>query len=157
MKCQILSHQDSQFCPICYFAVQDTKAKVNEQAKLLMSIPGIGTYSAMLILSEIGDIKRFPDAKNLVSYAGLAPSVHSSGGKTRYGHITKQGSRWLRWILIEASENARRTRRFGQLYNRVIKKHSKKTAKVAVARQMLCVIYQILTNSESFKDKETNR
>jgi len=59
----------------------DAKVKVNEQAKLLMSIPGIGPYSAMLILSEIGDIKRFPDAKNLVSYAGLAPSVHSSGGR----------------------------------------------------------------------------
>jgi len=134
----------------------DAKAKLNKQAKLLMTIPGIGPYSAMLILSEIGDIERFPDAKNLVSYAGLAPSVHSSGGKTRYGHITKQGSRWLRWILIEASENARRTRRFGHLYNRVVKKHSKKTAKVAVARQMLCVIYQILTKGEPFKDKETN-
>jgi len=130
----------------------DAKAKLSEQAKLLMTIPGIGPYSAMLIFIEIGDIKRFPDAKNLVSYAGLAPGVHSSGGKTRYGHITKQGSRWLRWILIEASENARHTRRFGQLYNRVIKKHSKKTAKVAVARQILCVIYQILTKGESFKD-----
>ena len=54
-------------------------------------------------LSEIDDVGRFPDAKHLVSYAGLTPSVRSSGGKTHYGRITKQGSRWLRWILVEAS------------------------------------------------------
>ncbi len=67
-----------------------------EEARLLMSIPGIGYYSALLIVSEIGDIRRFPSARKLCSYAGLVPSVHSSGGRTRYGSMTKQGSRWLR-------------------------------------------------------------
>jgi len=96
----------------------DERAELSQQAKLLMTIPGIGPYSALLILAEIGDIKRFPDARHLVSYAGLALSVHSSGGKTYHGHITKSGSRWLRWILIEASKHASKTRRFNQLYNR---------------------------------------
>lgn len=137
----------------------DQKAKLDKQAKLLMTMPGIGCYSALLILGEIGDIKRFPDAKHLVSYAGLAPGVHSSGGKTHYGHITKQGSRWLRWVLMEASHHASRTKRFNQLYNRVCRKHGKNTAKVAVARQMLHVIYQILDHSRtrSMEYEGTNR
>jgi transposase len=130
-------------------------AKYDNQAQILMSIPGIGCYSALLILSEIGNIRRFPDAKHLVSYAGLAPSVRSSGGKTRYGHITKQGSRWLRWILVEASHNAiRGSLRFRLLYQRVSKRHGKNTARVAVAREMLSVIYHMLTKREEFRDKE---
>jgi transposase len=57
----------------------------------------------LLIVSEMGDIHRFPSAKKLCSYAGLVPRVHSSGGKTRHGPSTKQGSKWLRWILVETS------------------------------------------------------
>jgi transposase len=131
------------------------RAKLDEQAQLLMTMPGIGCYSAMLILSEIGDITRFPDAKHLVSYAGLAPRVHSSGGKTHYGRITKQGSRWLRWILIEISHHGiRGSFTFRQLYQRVSKKHGKNTARVAVARKMLCIIYHMLIKKEAFRDKE---
>jgi len=55
---------------------------------------------------------------------------------------------------VEASANARRTRRFGQLYDRLVKKHGNKTARVAVAREMLRVIYYILTKGEEFRDKE---
>jgi transposase IS116/IS110/IS902 family protein len=60
-------------------------------AKLLMTVPGIGYYSALLIVSEIGDINRFPDSYHLCSYAGLIPSTHSSGGITYHGSITKTG------------------------------------------------------------------
>jgi len=133
----------------------DQIAKYDNQAQILMSMPGIGCYSALLILSEIGDITRFPDAKHLVSYAGLAPSVRSSGGKTHYGHITKQGSRWLRWILVESSHHAvRGSLRFRQLYQRLSRKHGGNTARVAVAREMLCVIYHMLTKGEKFRDKK---
>lgn len=130
-------------------------AKHNKEAQLLMSMPGIGCYSALLILSEIGDVGRFPDAKHLVSYAGLAPSVRSSGDKTHYGRITKQGSRWLRWILVEASYNAiRGSLRFRLLYQRVSRKHGQNAARVAVAREMLSVIYHMLTKGEEFRDKK---
>lgn len=138
----------------------DQRAKLDDQAQLLMTMPvmtmpGVGSYSALLILSEIGDIRRFPDAKHLVSYAGLAPRVRSSGGKTHYGRITKQGSHWLRWILIEISHHAiRGSTTFRQLYQRVCKKHGKNTARVAVARKMLCVIYHMLIKKEEFRDKK---
>lgn len=68
------------------------KAGSNEDAKLLMTIPGISFFSALLIVSEIGEIERFEDSSSLVGYSGLAPSTHSSGGKTYHGPIMKTGS-----------------------------------------------------------------
>src|SRR2546428_10414590 len=62
-----------------------------------MTIPGISFYSALLIVSEIGEISRFEDSSSLVDYAGLAPATHSSGEKTYHGPIMKSGSRYLRW------------------------------------------------------------
>ena len=87
---------------------QDIKNKVkdDEKAKILMSISGVGYHFALLILAEIGDINRFPSAKKLVSFAGLCPSTYSSGGKTYHGKIIKQGSRWLRWAMIEVATHA---------------------------------------------------
>ncbi|MEM3193297.1 MAG: transposase [Candidatus Parvarchaeota archaeon] len=81
----------------------ETQAEGNEYTKLLMTIPGISYYTALLIVSEIGDIGRFPDSYHLVSYAGLSPSTHSSGGNTYYGSITKQGSPYLRWALNQVT------------------------------------------------------
>jgi transposase len=121
------------------------------RAQLLMSIPGISYYSALLIVSEIGDIGRFPSAKKLCSYAGLVPSVHASGGKIRYGAITKQGSKWLRWILVELSYHfTRGSERLQNLYKRVSKSHGKATARVAVAREMLKIIYYMLRDNRMF-------
>ena len=70
-------------------------------ARLLMTVPGIGYYSALLIVSEIGDINRFPDSYHLCSNAGLIPSTRSSDGITYHGSITKRGSKYLRWIMLE--------------------------------------------------------
>jgi transposase len=60
-------------------------AQEDEMARLLMTVPGIGYYSALLMVSEIGDINRFPDSYHLCSYAGLIPSTRSSGGITYHG------------------------------------------------------------------------
>ncbi len=125
--------------------------RLSADATLLTSIPGIGHYSALLITSEIGDINRFPSAKKLCSYAGLVPCVYSSGGKTRYGAITKQGSKWLRWILIELSHHFKTSSpRMKAFYGRVAYKHGKNTARVAVAREMLKIIYIMLTKRRAY-------
>jgi transposase len=122
------------------------------QAQLLMGIPGISYYSALLILSEIGDVGRFPDAKRLCSYAGLVPSIYSSGSKTYNGRITKQGSRWLRWILVEISIHAARgDANFQKVYRRVMRRRGASTAKVAVARKILTIIYTMLKKNEPFR------
>ncbi len=124
----------------------------NAQAQLLMSIPGISYYSALLILSEIGEHNRFPDAKRLCSYAGLVPSIYSSGSKSYHGRITKQGSRWLRWILVEASTHAANgDAQLQNLYRRVSRRRGRSTARVAVARKILTVIYAMLKNHQAFR------
>ncbi|NTW59368.1 MAG: IS110 family transposase [Nitrospirae bacterium] len=79
------------------------------------------------------------------------PSVYSSGGKTRHGNITKRGSKWLRWILIEQSQHfSKSCSRLKRMYARITYKHGKNTACVAVAREMLKIIYSMLTNNRPF-------
>ena len=72
------------------------KACEDEDVRLLLNMTGIDVYSALLIRSEIGSIDRFPNHKKLISWAGLAPSLHQSGNVEYHGSITKQGSRMLR-------------------------------------------------------------
>lgn len=130
------------------------KAESNEYTRLLLTIKGIGHYSALLIYKEIGDIKRFPTAKQFESYTGLAPAVHGSGGKYRYGPITKQGSKWLRWILIEVSyQVARYNKRFARYYLRLIKRKPASVAKVSVARKLAEIIYYMLKEKRMYIDE----
>ena len=130
-------------------------AEENQDAVLLMTIPGVGYYSALMIKSEIGDVKRFPSAKQLCSYAGLVPSTYASGNTCYHGHITKQGSRWLRWILIEAAIHAvKRPGPLRRFYFRVERKKGGKVAKVATARKLLEWIYHMMIADKSFQEIE---
>jgi len=74
----------------------------DRDAQLLSTVPSIGITLGALISTEIDSIERFGSPSKLCSYAGLAPSTHSSGGKTYHGRITSEGNRWLRWALVEA-------------------------------------------------------
>jgi len=128
-------------------------ANDNKDAQLLMSIPGISFYSALLISSEIGDINRFPDAAHLVSYAGLAPSTYSSGNAVYHGSITKQGSPYLRWILTQVTwANIRKDPygRIAQFYNRLKAKKGSSKAIVAASAKMLRIIYSVLKNGSPY-------
>ena len=77
---------------------EDAKDK---DVPLLRTIPGIGEFRALAIKAEVGDFARFPSAPALASYAGLVSSSNSSGDRNRLGHITKAGSRYLRWVMVE--------------------------------------------------------
>lgn len=130
-------------------------AKEDEDAKLLMTIPGVSYYSALLIKSEIGEINRFPSAKQLCSYAGLVPSTYSSGNTLFHGHITKQGSKWLRWVVSEAINHAViKPGHLQEFYIRLAKKKGNKLAKVAAERKLLEWIYHILKEGYTFQDME---
>ncbi|MFP3131031.1 MAG: transposase [Nitrososphaeria archaeon] len=129
-------------------------ANDNEDAKLLMSIPGISFYSALFILSEIGDINRFPDSEHLVSYAGLAPSTRSSGIKVYHGPITKQGSSYLRWILTQVTwANIRKEPNgtVGNFYSKLKKKKGSAKAIVAASAKMLRIIYCVLKEQRPYQ------
>jgi len=124
----------------------------DERTRLLMSIPGISYVTALTIISEIVDIKRFATAEKLVSYAGLAPSHRDSGQTQKGGGITKRGSAWLRNAMVEAAHTTIRfDPRMESFYSRIAKRRGKQKAKVAAARQMLEIIWHMLNNSEEYR------
>ncbi|MCX6654032.1 MAG: transposase, partial [Candidatus Bathyarchaeota archaeon] len=74
----------------------------DERARLVITMPGVGYYVAALIVSEVGDVRRFGYLERLCSYASLVPSVRNRGDSVRHGGITKTGSRCMRWALVQA-------------------------------------------------------
>jgi transposase len=136
--------------------VEIAKTACNEEdIHILVTMPGIDFYSAMVIASEIGDVKRFPTQWKLVAYAGLAPTQHQSGEYERRGGITKEGSKWLRWILVQAAQHARQhDPRFKAYYERVTKRRGPQKAIVAVAKEMLVVIWFMLTRREPYRGRD---
>jgi len=74
-----------------------------EGMRLLKTLPGVGRILGATLLLEIGDIDRFPSAPHLASYAGLVPTVHSSGGKTWHGRVPRSANLFLKWAFIEAA------------------------------------------------------
>ena len=127
----------------------DQRAKADDRVDVLCQIRGIGPYTAMLIIAEVGEIARFPDARHLCAWAGLTPTVRSSDGKARLGHISRQGSPALRWALVEAAQKC--TTGGGPLreqFERIAKRRGRKIAKVAVARQILTLSYYGLRDGE---------
>jgi transposase len=130
-------------------------AQEDEMARLLMTVPGIGYYSALLIVSEIGDIDRFPDSYHLCSYAGLIPSTHSSGGITYHGTITKRGSKYLRWIMLEclhAHIRNEKNSNVTQFYHRISKKKGNSKAAVAAASKLLKIVYWIMKEKRTYNN-----
>lgn len=128
--------------------------KDHPQAQLLTSIPGLSYVSALTIIGEIGDIKRFPSSKKLMGYAGLVPSTYASGDTTRHGRITKTGSKWLRYIMIEAAQHQQLCKKnpgFGSYYLALKKRKGTGTAAVATARKLLAVIWRLLTDNREFE------
>jgi len=121
--------------------------------KLLMTIPGVGYYSALLIKSEIGTIDRFPDGEKLCSYAGLVPSVSISGGHRRHGSITKEGSRWLRWIMVESVRiHVKYDTSITRAYHAIAERKGRSIAKVAAARRLLMCCDSVLRNHRPYYD-----
>jgi transposase len=131
-----------------------SEALNDESAKLLMTIPGISYYSALLIVSEIGDVSRFPDSAHLVSYAGLVPSTRSSGGTTFHGRITKTGSLYLRWVLNQCTWVHIRNEPKGSIamfYERLRSKKGHSKANVAASAKLLKVVYWVLKEKRPYQ------
>lgn len=131
--------------------------KHREEVKLLITIPGISYLSALTIMAEIGDITRFPSAKKLMGYAGVVPSTYASGGKVRHGKIIKQGSSWLRFVLVEAAHHqlhCTKRKGLGDYYNGIKERKGGKAAAVATARKLCAVIFRVLTNKQPFVSPE---
>jgi transposase len=115
------------------------------QAEALTTIHGVGLFSALLIVAELGEVERFRTAKQVGAYAGLTTRVQQSGNHCYRGSITRQGSPWLRWILVEAAMKATREDvALKNFYTRVRKRASAKIARVATARKLAEICWKRL-------------
>jgi transposase len=126
---------------------------MNEEISILLTIPRIGYFSALLIYAEVGDINRFPNSKKLCSYAGLVPTVRQSGNKIIRGRITKEGNKLLRWVLVQCAHMAvRKDEKFKQFYERIKHRKGPQKAIIATARKLLTVIYACWKNRTAYDE-----
>jgi transposase len=115
------------------------------EALRLMSHPGVGPVTALAMVLTLGPAERFQNGRQVGSYFGLIPSEHSSGGRQRLGHISKQGSSFLRFLLVEAGQSAvRYDAELGRFYRRLAARKHRALAKVAVARKLATRLYLML-------------
>lgn len=132
--------------------VIDNLAESSPDVRLLMTIPGIGSYSAMLIKSEVGDINRFYSSKHFSSYCGLVPSTSSSADRIYHGSIGQRCAKYLRWILIEAANKPHLYKgHLYEFYQRIKDKKGHAKAAVALARKISVIVYFVLKNRITFE------
>ena len=116
---------------VCMAATADPIAQV------LQVLPGVGPVLALMIRAEVGDLRRFATPAHLASYAGLVPRVAASASRVRYGPITRRGSPWLRWALVEAATHGvRRGDPIGRWGRRLAVRKGALKARVALARRL---------------------
>jgi transposase len=124
-------------------------AEAGPRAGTLTTLPGMGQFTALVMLAEIGDITRFPSARKLASWAGLTPAVRGSDLHVRHGHIPGRGSAWLRWVMNQAAQTARRSPEFAATYQTTAKKRGKKIATIAISRKLLTRAWHLLAAGQA--------
>jgi len=134
--------------------IRESLATKSREFQIITSIPGIGFIGASTLIAEIGNARDFDNADKLTKWAGLTPTVYQSANVTRTGSITKQGSRHIRWILVELAHIAIRSPgRIKSFFERLMPKKGYKKTIVAVARKMLRIIWHLLVHDELFVDE----
>jgi len=124
-------------------------AKADPQVKVLRMLPGVGEFTALVMVAEIGDVSRFRSARKLAAWAGLTPTVRGSDLKVRHGHISKQGSVWLRWAMNQAAQTAKRSPAFAASYAAIARRRGKKIATIAIARKLLTRAWHLLNDMQA--------
>ena len=130
--------------------------KYTKELNLILTVPGIQTFSAIAVISEIGvDMSVFPSSKHLCSWAGLTPQNNESAGKKKTTRISRAGA-YIKPLLIQCALCAVRAKAFpevGKRYNALKKRRGHKKAIIAVARMLLTAIYNILKKKEPYNSE----
>jgi transposase len=122
------------------------------EAQRLMTHPGVGPLTALAFVLIIGKAERFASGKQIASYLGLVPLEESSGNRRRLGHITKQGSSMLRFLLVEAAQvTVRSLPEWRSRYFHLMLRRGRKTAKVAMARRLAVRLYWMWRQGWDYK------
>lgn len=124
-----------------------------EETQLLMTIPGVSYYSALMIYAELGDINRFDGDKEVVSYVGLNPVIRESGDSRFEGGISKRGSGRVRWMLVQCAQVAVHNcddEYLTRFYERIADRKNSQKAIVATARTLLVSMYYMLDRKEVY-------
>jgi len=125
----------------------------DSRARRLLTHPGVGPLTALTTILVLGPVARFPDAKHVVSYVGLAPAINASADKQHLGKITKQGNALLRWVLGQAASLATRADDdLRRRYFAVLHRRGRPKAKVAVARKLLVRLYIMLRDEVDYAE-----
>jgi transposase len=132
----------------------EQEAQKRPEARRLMSHPGVGALTALAYVLIIGDPERFRCGKQVASYLGLVPLERSSGRRRRLGHITKQGSSMLRFLLVEAAQaTVRSDPNWRNKYFHLVMRRGRKTAKVAMARRLAIRLYWMWRGGREYEQQ----
>ncbi len=115
---------------------------------MLTQLPGVGPFTALVILAEVGDVSRFGSARKLASWAG--PTTDRPRQRPRRplrAHLERK-ARWLRWVLCEAAQTAKRSPQFAAGYQAIATRRGKKIATTAAARKLATRAWHLLTDSQ---------
>jgi transposase len=115
--------------------------KTHPGYQAIQAIPGVGPILAAVFLAEIGEVDRFASANHLCSWAGLTPGHRESDTTIHRGHITKQGSRLIRWAAVEAVNCQKGETVISQHNHRVAERRGRSIGRVAAARKLLTLVY----------------
>lgn len=143
---------DQQIAELDVLLAEEVKKR--PAAVRLMTHPGVGPQTALATVLTLGDVNRFPNARKVGSYLGLVPAEYSSGGKQRLGHISKQGSALMRFLLVEAGQTAvRGDEQLRRAYQRMwVRKGNRAVAKVTIARRLAVRLYWMLRNEWTYAE-----
>jgi transposase len=123
----------------------EEEARKRDEAVRLMTHPGVGPVVSLAFVLTLGPVERFPNSRKLVSYLGLNPREHSSGGRQRLGAISKQGNSMMRWLLVEGAHRAVvHDPELRRAYQRLKFRRVSGVAKVAMARRLAVRLYWML-------------
>jgi transposase len=130
--------------------------KACEQSRRLTTIPGVGPLTANALLMSIGDVKRFGSGHDLAAWIGLTPRPHSSGGKEKLGHISKQGDRYLRRLLVQGAMSLIRVAQTSRKpmsawLRQLLARKPRRVAAIALANKIARIAWAVLTRGEIYR------